>query len=811
MKRIFSLLLTVAVLSACMTSPTPTPTSPTETAVPPTPTPQGRTLIVTSPADSGPGTLRRAMEEAQTGDTIAFDPSVFPPDASVTIFTTSELPHIRQGNLTIDASNAGVVLDGSDVAGDWLACLQIVSSNGNTIRGLQISNFSGPGIAISGDAQYNTIGGDRSIGAGPFGQGNLLSSNDVGIVLSTNGTSLNTVTGNLIGTNAESADGLGNHKNGVWITEGANNNTIGPGNVIAHNADIGVLIADGAHNNTVGPGNIIAYNNRSGILVDDPETVRNTITQNSIHNNIGRDIELFEGGNTELSIPQIFDFDLQAGTIAGLACAKCTVEIFSDSSYGGKIYEGQAIADGAGTFAFNRGIAFTGPHLTATTTDAAGNTSTFSPPTLGPNLSFSLQAGYDLRKTWIVPKSFGELADNHMGDTFPLDRHPIPCPPASGDWSFTHVGELGLKWVRLSLDTIELEPVWSTGNYSQFEINQCQDEIVTLLSENDITILYTLVYWDKNLHAENYPNYKNEEEIQLFLDYTRLIVRHFKGRIQYYEILNEPVHYAEVTDYINLILRAIPVIRAEDPEAKIVVGGSTDLMYDYPREYLFDVLQSDIMPLVDGIATHPMYGVSPQYEETRQYYDDYPSLIQQIKDVASANGFRGEYFAEEMDWRTSINPSPYQPGVYTPIVAAKYYARGILINRGLDFWAGIGVGLTIPPIWRAIQNLSTTMAGARPDGLTARIETEAENITSYGFSLPNGDRLFAVWNDNVAVDYDPGVPSTLTFPGSSAQKVIGIDVLHGFEQELIVEMENGNLIIRDFLIKDYPIILRLVE
>ncbi len=295
-----------------------------------------------------------------------------------------------------------------------------------------------------------------------------------------------------------------------------------------------------------------------------------------------------------------------------------------------------------------------------------------------------------------------------------------------------------------------------------------------------------------------------------------MIVRHFKGRIKYYEILNEPVNglpqqHVELADYINLIRRVVPVIREEDPEAKIVVGGATDLRHDYSREYFFKVLRSDIIPLVDGIAIHPMYGVSPQYDETRQYYDDYPSLIQEIKDVASANGFSGEYFAEEMRWRTSIDPNPYEPGEYTPVVAAKYYARGILINRGLDLWAGIGVGPTIPPVWRTVQNLGATMAGARPDDLTARIESKAENIMSYGFSVPNGDRLFALWTNGIAIDDDPGESATLTFPDTSAQKVIGIDVLHGFEQELIFEVENGNLVIRNFLIKDYPIILRFIR
>jgi len=67
-----------------------------------------------------------------------------------------------------------------------------------------------------------------------------------------------------------------------------------------------------------------------------------------------------------------------------------------------------------------------------------------------------------------------------------------------------------------------------------------------------------------------------------------------------------------------------------------------------------------------------------------------------------------------------------------------------------------------------------------------------------------------LWTNGELVEDDPGVNATLTFPNLSAQKVIGIDVLNGFEQELIIEMVNGDLVIRDLLVKDYPIILRLV-
>ncbi|GAG47462.1 unnamed protein product, partial [marine sediment metagenome] len=72
-------------------------------------------------------------------------------------------------------------------------------------------------------------------------------------------------------------------------------------------------------------------------------------------------------------------------------------------------------------------------------------------------------------------------------------------------------------------------------------------------------------------------------------------------------------------------------------------------------------------------------------------------------------------------------------------------------------------------------------------------------------------KLFALWTNGTAVDNDPGVNTTLTFPGLSVRKVVGLDVLNGFEQELVTETENGNLVIRNLLVKDYPIILRLID
>lgn len=70
------------------------------------------TIIVSNTNDDGPGSFRNALLTAQPGTRIEFDPEVFPLEDPQVIYLTEELPAITQGNLVIDASNAGVILDG---------------------------------------------------------------------------------------------------------------------------------------------------------------------------------------------------------------------------------------------------------------------------------------------------------------------------------------------------------------------------------------------------------------------------------------------------------------------------------------------------------------------------------------------------------------------------------------------------------------------------------------------------------------------------------------------------------------------------
>lgn len=800
-KFLFAISLLILSLNSCGSSPSPTaipqespPTlaQPTITIASPTSTPQGETIIVTSADDNGPGTFRQALLDVKSGYTITFDSAIFPPNNPVAIYLSSELPHISQGDLTIDASDAGVILDASNILeGERISGLTIVS-DGNTIRGLQIINFTGSGIAVCGDSNTNnTIGGDRRIGKGPIGQGNLTSNNGLGIDLCDLG-SHNTVTGNIIGTDPSTTENWGNLGPGIWIENGLNHNKIGPDNIIAHN----VL----------------------GIRITGSDTFGNTITQNSIYDNNSLGIQLLDRGNIMLDSPQIFSFDLAMGSVTGTACANCIVEIYSDSSNEGKVFEGQTKTDGFGAFTYEHGVSFTGPYLTATATDADGTTSEFS---FVITHAMRLQEGNTHASVKLQYKPSNELEDNRLGsdltDFYQAGQFQDPIDQDIA---------VGLKHEKMTINELEyfsntIVPRHLDWSNPELSIPPEFDKYVTDLVSNDIIITYNLIFWDKANHPEGWEvpsRFKTEEEISRYLEYVRFIVSHFKGRVRYYELWNEPdtgfpLQYIEPADYINLAKRTISVIKEIDPEAKIIVGSVSGTVGWDVQEYLFKILNSDLMLIADAVSWHPLYGNTPDSEQNPEYYANYPSLLAEIMSTAKRNGFQGEFIASEISYNsTGCVGCGINDPFFSDIVSAKYTARGHILHLGNGVSShGVGLASERPFHNNMIRNIANIFAGASAEAFAVEIQTDAQNIKTFTFTKTDGSKLVVIWTDGVALEIDSGMLATLSIPSISAGEVAGIDVLYGFEQEMITSTEDGNLVIQNLLIKDYPVILRITE
>jgi parallel beta-helix repeat protein len=195
--------------------------------------------------------------------------------------------------------------------------------------------------------------------------------------------------------------------------------------------------------------NTIAHNAVHGVSLDGA-TDRNTITENSIHANAEKGISLGAGTNEDIEPPAIEGKGLKAieeiGSVItggggggvgvfGTACANCVVEVFSDFEAQGRLFLGATTADGDGDWSLSGFLS--GPNITATATDANGNTSEFSAP---------LALG--MAGLWGDVDCDGSAA---IGDALKLARYLLglsvsqtsPCPFVGAD---THVEGMLLSW-----------------------------------------------------------------------------------------------------------------------------------------------------------------------------------------------------------------------------------------------------------------------------------------------------------------------------------------------------------------------------
>jgi hypothetical protein len=252
------------------------------------------------------------------------------------------------------------LISGNAHHGISIYCLQSSGTDHNRVSGNYIgTDATGTaalgngtfGVAIGYGAQYNVIGGTTAE------ERNLISGNSSnGVYIESSGTMSNTVSGNYIGTDVSGTAAVPNGSNGVKIIYGASYNVIG--------------------GDTAEERNLISGNDGHGVYVEGSDTIRNTITQNSIYGNTGKGIELTDGGNLELFPPILTD--VSTNMVEGQAPPNSTVEIFSDVDDEGRYFHGSTVADTSGNFTFTQASPFTGINVTATATDGDGNTSEFS-------------------------------------------------------------------------------------------------------------------------------------------------------------------------------------------------------------------------------------------------------------------------------------------------------------------------------------------------------------------------------------------------------------------------------------------------
>ena len=363
-----------------------------------------------------------------------------PNNSGVTLVGTGPNRHIggtETGARNVISGNLvyGVWLSGSDetvVAGNFI---------GTDAFGTEALANESAGILIESGTANAVIGGTEGVtpGGACTGACNLISGNgDRGIYINANNSPAHhiVIEGNYIGTNVTGTVALSStvafgielfsvHDNRIGgLTPEARNVFSGlagiglrirgatatgnriEGNYFGVAADGsplgnagGLDLIEGAVENIIGPANIIAFNAGVGVrLPTGPSLAQQTsILSNLIYDNVGLGIALAPGANNDQPAP-VLDVVLSdgagttvSGTASGPAGETVTVEVYAntacDASGAG---EGERVlgttpvaldgttGTGQGSFVVTLPGAPGQPEITATATDAAGNTSVFS-------------------------------------------------------------------------------------------------------------------------------------------------------------------------------------------------------------------------------------------------------------------------------------------------------------------------------------------------------------------------------------------------------------------------------------------------
>jgi hypothetical protein len=241
-------------------------------------------FLVTNTNDSGAGSLRQAILDADADGSPGPDYINFAISGVQTITPFSDLPAVTRQTVLNGFTQPGntgtppIEINGKDDPSGFAGLL--IEANGCTVEGFVVDSFKYSGIYVFGAAndviQSNYVGTDvggknplpnllgvalvnaSNCAVGGIGTGNVLSGNTIGLDLYGSGTTGNVAQYNTIGLSA-TGTALPNTGDGVDITFGASGNFIGRldpsqfpvGNTISENGGYGVNITEGSNGNVV--------------------------------------------------------------------------------------------------------------------------------------------------------------------------------------------------------------------------------------------------------------------------------------------------------------------------------------------------------------------------------------------------------------------------------------------------------------------------------------------------------------------------------------------------------------------------------
>jgi len=245
-------------------------------------------------------------------------------------------------------------------------------------------------------------------------------------------------------------------------------------------------------------------------------------------------------------------------------------------------------------------------------------------------------------------------------------------------------------------------------------------------------------------------------QLEAWAGAIRLLATAFKGRVKYYEVLNEPNCFLDGNDYKKVLLVTSKTLRAVDPKARIVAGSVVNAL----GRDLYKATLSAPKGAFDAFSYHPYrFGLANPESEDESFRRD---ILLVKKDLRESGHDVPIFHTEEgmgnthdvtrcIGVRLSYNPIVRRPQWEEGDILQAQYAAVMYITAlgegGIGYSYHTLQGLVSDalgnpqPALKALHAFQRILGDARPLG---RIKT-SRDFTAYLFALPAGRVAVALW------------------------------------------------------------------
>ena len=186
------------------------------------------------------------------------------------------------------------------------------------------------------------------------------------------------------------------------------------------------------------------------------------------------------------------------------------------------------------------------------------------------------------------------VQDNPYGVCSHLSRWEFP----KADESMKMMNAAGIGYFRTGFTWADMEKERGVFDFSRWE------KLIELGASNKMEVL-AIMPSGVPKYAQPFPRHIDE-----YAAACAKFAEHFKGRIKYWEVVNEPNHISfwgglqpNPHEYAQLLKKAYPALKKADPSAKVLYGGLAGV----PLDFLETTLKDGVADCFDIMNIHPYH------------------------------------------------------------------------------------------------------------------------------------------------------------------------------------------------------------